>query len=240
MPGFIYGRAGISLTHSPEQVGEGKFTVASEEKLTELIMFNLAPMTCDQRRAYLNNFVVPTTAAGMKIAYARSNAPVNYMYHFAPIGGENHFGHGGTTGQLISRNMIPGDFYQQMAYYIADSLNGDYLRVEGDAMPATYLGPQDSIEFRVETLRNIITGLPIMAATVGATGEFVSAIDPDYFMSLFPECPVPGVLPNPGNGPAIILPSDPQHDDTMSVPPNRARVPLANHSMPLNILRFLK
>lgn len=58
----------------------------------------------------------------------------------------------------------------------------------------------------------------------------------DYLYCATPQC-----RPRPIAPPTqIIMPGDAGHDDKMTLPPNKSRMPLANHSMPLNILRFLK
>lgn len=243
-PGFIYRGVAVNtamiLPSSHTQSTETPVFLTAEI-LYRSIINDLNGLNCDERLDFLRNYKIPDNVMGVPVFYVPDNAHINFSFNFEPISN----GDGYITiilKEAYTAPLLGGDVYWQFNRSITKYLGDFENRTVAYESPIRGLSVQFYGVKRV-TPPGQTDEFTTANVTVSVTVNRVVDIDINYFLLLYPECEYPP-LPNPNNSPqAIITPSDNigwREEWKMSLPPAETKQPLANNSLPLNILRFLK
>lgn len=216
------GQAGVDV--------DDKYSFIPDSSLLNEILFNIKYMSCPERLAYLSGYEVPNDKGFEPIYYIE---PVDYLRYQLDFDVMLQAKGGVVFGVTGSTSIGGGYEYSGQQFTVSD---GQAVLV-GSSIYPTLMG--SSVLFR-QSVNSLGQTQPSGNIYTKFNVKRVVGIDPLYFLG---DCKTPP-LPNPNDSPqAIINPNDGirwREELKMSLPPAETKQPLANNSLPLNILRFLK
>lgn len=216
------GQAGIDV--------DDYFTFARDENLINDINYTIKHMSCDERLVYLSDYEVPTDDGSRPLYYIEPVEYLRYQLDFDVMLQAK----GGVVFGIVGTTSISGGYeYSGQQFTVSE---GQTVSM-GSSIYPTLMG--NSVLFR-QSVNSLGQTQPAGNMYVKFNVKRVVGIDPLYFLN---DCKFPP-LPNPNNSPqAIINPNDGirwWEEWNMTLPPAQSKQPLANNTLPLNILRFLK
>lgn len=206
------------------------YSFVRDDILLNDIYFMVKHMSCEQRIKFLTDYKIPTDDGSRPLYFIE---PVDYLRYqldfdvLIPAKGGVVFGITGTTSM--------GGAYEYSGQQF--TVSGGQVVSIGSSIYPTLMG--SSVLFR-QSVNSLGQTQPAGNIHVRFNVKRVVGIDPLHFLG---DCKFPP-LPNPNGSPqAIINPNDGirwWEELKMTLPPAETKQPLANNSLPLNILRFLK
>lgn len=232
LEGLLYRDETIKMT-TAGQAGidvDDYYSFVRDDILLNDIYFTVQHMPCEQRIKYLTDYKIPTDDGSRPIYFIEAVDYLRYQLDFDVMIAAK----GGVVFGLTGTTSIDGGYdYSGQQFTVSE---GQAVSI-GSAVYPTPMG--SSVLFR-QSVNSLGQTQPAGNVYVKFKVKRVIGIDPLHFLG---DCKFPP-LPNPNDSPqAIINPNDGirwWEELKMSLPPAETKQPLANNSLPLNILRFLK